>query len=85
MSGLLSRIVVPLAAAGALIGSVAGAALAFASTFALGKAFCYYYRAVHRGQVPQPEDLKKYYTEQFAQAQQAWKKRKEETTDDRSD
>lgn len=57
------------------VGSVAGAAVAGAATFALGKAFCYYYSAVHRGQVPQPEDLKKYYHEQLAKAQEAWKKK----------
>jgi uncharacterized protein (DUF697 family) len=57
------------------VGSVAGAALAGASTFALGKAFCYYYSAVHRGQVPQPEDLRKYYKEQLAAAREAWKKK----------
>ena len=39
-------------------GSVAGSALAAASTFALGKAFCYYYRAVHKGHVPRVEDLR---------------------------
>ncbi len=59
------------------VGSVVGAALAGASTFALGKAFCYYYSAVHRGQVPRAEDLKKYYQEQLALAEQAWKKKKE--------
>src|SRR5207244_1947390 len=31
------------------VGSVASGALAGASTFALGKAFCYYYRSVHQG------------------------------------
>ena len=45
---------------------MAGAALAWASTFALGKAFCYYYRRVHQGHVPQTEDLKRYYKEQLA-------------------
>src|SRR5262249_31921859 len=39
---------------GTVVGSVAGGALAGASTFALGKAFCYYYRAVHEGHVPNP-------------------------------
>lgn len=47
------------------VGSVAGAAFAGASTFALGKAFCYYYRAVHQGQVPQADELKRYYKEQL--------------------
>jgi uncharacterized protein (DUF697 family)/predicted GTPase len=53
-------------------GSVAGGAMAGASTFALGKAFCYYYSAVHQGHVPQPEDLRRYYREQLALAEHAW-------------
>lgn len=54
------------------VGSVAGAAFAGASTFALGKAFCYYYSAVHKGHVPKPEELKRYYQEQLAQAEKTW-------------
>ena len=56
------------------VGSVAGAALAGASTFALGKACCYYYSAVHRGHVPRAEELQHYYQEQLAHAQRFWKK-----------
>jgi uncharacterized protein (DUF697 family) len=56
------------------VGSVAGAALAAASTLALGKAFCYYYSAIHQGHVPRPEDLKHYYQEQLGLAEQAWRK-----------
>jgi uncharacterized protein (DUF697 family) len=55
------------------VGSVAGGALAGASTFALGKAFCYYYRAVHQGHIPKAEDLKRYYHEQLTTAQRMWK------------
>jgi uncharacterized protein (DUF697 family)/predicted GTPase len=54
------------------VGSVAGAVLAGASTVALGKAFCFYYSAVHQGHVPQPEDLRRYYREQLALAEKAW-------------
>lgn len=54
------------------VGSVAGAALAGASTFALGKAFCYYYSAVHKGHVPRAEDLRRYYQEQLALAEKNW-------------
>jgi uncharacterized protein (DUF697 family) len=54
------------------VGSVAGAVLAGASTFALGKAFCFYYSAVHQGHVPQAEDLRRYYHEQLALAEKAW-------------
>jgi uncharacterized protein (DUF697 family)/predicted GTPase len=57
-----------------VIGSVVGAAMAGAATFALGKAFCYYYSAVHKGHVPRPEDLKKYYQEQLAKAEHLWRK-----------
>jgi uncharacterized protein (DUF697 family)/predicted GTPase len=54
------------------VGSVAGSALAAASTFALGKAFCYYYSAVHEGHVPQASELRRYYQEQLARAEKAW-------------
>lgn len=57
------------------VGSLAGAALAGAATFALGKAFCYYYSAVHKGQVPKAEDLKRYYQEQLELAERAWAKK----------
>jgi uncharacterized protein (DUF697 family)/predicted GTPase len=56
------------------VGSVAGALLAGASTYALGKAFCYYYRAVHQGHVPQPDDLRRYYQEQLTLAERFLKK-----------
>lgn len=58
---------------GPSLGSVMSGTLAGASTFALGKAFCYYYRAVHQGHVPKTEELRRYYREQLAQAEQAWK------------
>jgi uncharacterized protein (DUF697 family) len=57
-----------------VIGSVVGAAMAGAATFALGKAFCYYYSAVHKGHVPKPEDLKRYYEEQLSRAERLWRK-----------
>jgi uncharacterized protein (DUF697 family) len=56
------------------VGSVAGAALAGAATYALGKAFCYYYSAIHEGHVPRAEELKHYYHEQLAQAEKLWRK-----------
>ena len=59
---------------GTIIGSVAGGALAAASTYALGKAFCYYYQAVLEGHVPNTQDLKKYYNAQLEQAEDAWKR-----------
>jgi uncharacterized protein (DUF697 family) len=57
-----------------VIGSVVGAALAGAATFALGKAFCFYYSAVHKGHVPQPEELRRYYQEELAKAERLWRK-----------
>jgi uncharacterized protein (DUF697 family) len=56
-------------------GSVAGAALAGSATFALGKAFCYYYSAVHKGQAPNLDDLRRYYHEELKRAEEMWKKR----------
>jgi uncharacterized protein (DUF697 family) len=56
------------------VGSIAGAALAGAATFALGKAFCYYFSEVHKGHVPKAEDLKRYYKEQLALAEKTWRK-----------
>lgn len=54
------------------VGAVAGGVVAGASTFALGKAFCYYYSAIHQGHVPQAEDLRRYYHEQLTLAEHAW-------------
>jgi uncharacterized protein (DUF697 family)/predicted GTPase len=76
--GLLSRqtgnmLIKLIPGVGTVIGSVAGGALAAASTYALGKAFCYYYRAVLEGRVPDAADLKRYYHEQLASAEKAWR------------
>jgi uncharacterized protein (DUF697 family) len=62
---------------GSIVGSVAGGALAAASTYALGKAFCYYYSAVLEGHVPDPAELRRYYGEQLDLAQAAWKRLQE--------
>src|SRR5262249_29167046 len=75
--GLLSRqagqmLIKLIPGLGTVIGSVAGGALAAASTFALGKAFCYYYRAVLEGRTPDAADLKRYYHEQLKGAESAW-------------
>lgn len=58
-----------------VVGSAAGAALAWASTFALGRAFCEYYTAVHDGHVPSAAALKKLYQDQLAAAEAAWAKK----------
>jgi uncharacterized protein (DUF697 family) len=54
------------------IGSVAGGALAGASTFALGKAACFYYSGVQKGHAPTPEEIRRYYADQFAAIQKSW-------------
>ena len=58
------------------VGSAAGGALAWASTYALGRAYCEYFQAVHQGHVPKPDDLKKLYNEQLVKAKETWFKRK---------
>jgi len=55
------------------VGSVAGAAVAWASTYALGRAFCAYYQDVCEGHVPDANALKKYYHEQYAAAEKGWR------------
>lgn len=54
------------------VGSAAGAAVAWASTYALGRAFCLYYEQVHDGHVPDPSQLRKFYQQQFADAEKRW-------------
>jgi uncharacterized protein (DUF697 family) len=56
-----------------VVGSYAGAGLAWASTYALGRAFCLYYQEVHKGHVPDPIRLKRFYNEQLAEAERRWK------------
>ena len=55
------------------VGSAAGAALAWASTFALGRAFCEYYQVVHQGHVPNAAALRALYHEQLRAAELVWK------------
>jgi len=57
------------------VGSVAGAAVAWASTYALGRAFCYYYQAVCEGHVPDAHALKKFYHEQYTAAEKGFETR----------
>jgi uncharacterized protein (DUF697 family) len=75
--GLLSRqagraLIKVIPGLGTVIGSMAGGVLAGASTYALGQAFCYYYRAVLEGHVPDPQDLRRYYKDQLDRAEAAW-------------
>lgn len=57
------------------VGAAAGAALAGASTYGLGRAFCQYYQDVHQGHVPDAAALKKLYHEQMGAAEKAWFKK----------
>lgn len=59
------------------VGSAVGAAVGGASTYALGRALCYYFQAACEGLVPDAETLKAYYQEQYAAAEQKWKKEAE--------
>lgn len=54
-------------------GSVAAGALAGASTFALGKAACFYYSRMQQGHAPSPDELRHYYKDQLARVESAWK------------
>jgi uncharacterized protein (DUF697 family) len=57
-----------------VVGSAVGAAVGGASTYALGRALCYYFQAACEGHVPDAQTLKAYYREQYSAAEQRWKK-----------
>src|SRR5262245_16695225 len=57
-----------------VVGSAVGAAVGGASTYALGRALCYYFQAACEGHVPDASNLKAYYQEQYAAAEKRWKK-----------
>ena len=59
------------------VGQAANAAMAFAYTFSLGKACCWYFGEVRNGHVPSPEDLNKVWGEQLEQATNVWRQRRE--------
>jgi uncharacterized protein (DUF697 family)/predicted GTPase len=54
------------------VGSLVGSVFAGSSTFALGKAFCYYYSAVLAGHIPKAEDLRAVYERELRQAEKIW-------------
>ena len=56
-----------------VVGSAVGATVAAASTYALGRALCYYFEAVCEGHVPTADALRKHYHEHYAQAERQWK------------
>lgn len=58
------------------VGQTANAAMAFAYTFSLGKACCWYFGEMKNGHVPSPEDLNTVWAEQLQEAMMSWRKRK---------
>ena len=56
-----------------VVGSAVGAAVGAASTYALGRALCYYFQAVCEGHVPDAASLKAYYQDQYKAAEKKWK------------
>ena len=56
-----------------IVGSAVGAAVGGASTYALGRALCYYFQAVCEGHVPDAATLKAYYQDEYAAAEKRWK------------
>jgi uncharacterized protein (DUF697 family) len=56
------------------VGSAAGSAMAWGTTYALGRAFCLYYQEVHDGHVPDAARLKRFYQDQLAEAERRWRK-----------
>lgn len=61
------------------VGQTANAAMAFAYTFSLGKACCWYFGEIRNGHVPSPEELKKVWGEQLEQAVAVWRNRRATT------
>jgi uncharacterized protein (DUF697 family) len=59
------------------VGSAVGAAMAYGSTYALGRAFLTYLQQVHAGQAPDLERVKSLYHEQLNAAAARWKQEAE--------
>ncbi len=57
------------------VGSVVGAGLAAASTYALGRAFLEYDRRANEGHIPDRDEVAKLYKEQFSAAEKRWGKK----------
>ncbi|MFM8271330.1 MAG: YcjF family protein [Gemmata sp.] len=56
-----------------VVGSAVGATAAAASTYALGRALCFYFEAVCEGHIPTPDALRKFYHEHYDAAEKRWK------------
>ena len=62
------------------VGQTANAAMAFAYTYSLGKACCWYFGEMQNGHVPSSGDLDKVWGEQLLQAMTTWKNRRSSST-----
>lgn len=58
-----------------VLGQSANAAMAFAYTYSLGKACCWYFGEMKHGHIPSAEDLDKVWGEQLQQAVSVWRSR----------
>lgn len=58
------------------VGQTANAAMAFAYTFSLGKACCWYFGEIRNGHAPLPEELNKVWSEQLEEAVAVWRNRR---------
>ena len=58
------------------VGQTANAAMAFAYTFSLGKACCWYFGEIRNGHAPLPEDLNKVWSDQLEEAVSVWRNRR---------
>jgi len=56
------------------VGSVVGGGLAYASTYALGRAYLAYQQHLHEGHAPDAAQLRTLYREQLASAEAQWKR-----------
>lgn len=61
------------------VGQTANAAMAFAYTFSLGKACCWYFGEIRSGHVPLPEELNKVWGEKLEEAIAVWRNRRNTT------
>jgi uncharacterized protein (DUF697 family) len=59
-----------------LLGAAASAALAYTSTYALGKVCCWYFGEVRQGNAPSEADVRRVWHEQLALAGKRWQRRR---------
>lgn len=62
------------------VGQTANAAMAFAYTFSLGKACCWYFGEIQNGHIPQPEELNRVWGEQLEDAIAVWRNQRGATS-----